>query len=197
MSSPLCEGSFFHSIPGVDRRFADRTAEMIALEGEVQKALVPKAAAKQPETVKPQDNVQIEEAEEPDFDDLYEQVYPDSIDPYSKIRYNKDGTVVVTDDWRAMEHTHIAPKYRPNAVVDVVSHQGQCDRVIYDEKGYFKTFIHGGDHNQPKYHQYGKHGEHAHDVIFDPVTWKMIGKIDRELTPEERIQHADIIRRGK
>ena len=67
---------------------------MIALEGEVRKALVPKVAAKQPETVKPQDNVQIEETEEADFDDLYEQVYPDSIDPYSRIRYNKDGTIV-------------------------------------------------------------------------------------------------------
>ena len=144
-------------------------------------------------------NGQVVEAEEDaaDFDDLYEQMYPDSVDPYSKIRYNSDGTIVVTDDWTNRAHPRINAKYRPNAVVDVVSHQGQHDRIIYDENGYFKTFIHGGDHNQPKYHQYGEHGEHAHDVIFDPVTWKMIDKIDRELTAEERIQHADIIRRRK
>lgn len=145
-------------------------------------------------------NLHVSEAAEDDaadFDEIYEQMYPDSIDPYSRIRYNPDRTIVVTDDWTKREHPRISPKYRPNAVVDIISHQGQHDRVIYDANGYFKTFIHGSDHNLPKYHRYGEHGEHAHDVFYDPVTQKLIGKTDRELTVEERIQHADIIRRGR
>ena len=143
-------------------------------------------------------NGQVVEAEEDvaDFDDLYEQMYPDSVDPYSKIRYNSDGTIVVTDDWTNIAHPRVNAKYRPNAVVDVISHQGQRDRIIYDENGYFKTFIHGGDHGLPKYHQYGEHGEHVHEFTWIPGE-KHPREITRELTDLERIQYADIIKEGR
>ena len=49
---------------GIDQRFADRMAEMIAFDGEVQKALVPKAAAKQLETEKAKDGQRLTEKEE-------------------------------------------------------------------------------------------------------------------------------------
>ena len=141
--------------------------------------------------------VEAAEADEAaDFDDIYEQVYPDSIDLYSKIRYNPDGTIVVTDDWTNRAHPHITPQYRPNAVVDIISHQGQHDRVIYDENGHFKTFIHGGDHGLPKFHQYGNYGEHVHEFIWIPGE-KHPREITRELTDLERIQYADIIKEGK
>lgn len=144
------------------------------------------------------ENGQVVEAEEDvaDFDDLYEQMYPDSVDPYSKIRYNSDGTIVVTDDWTNIAHPRVNAKYRPNAVVDVISHQGQRDRIIYDENGYFKTFIHGGDHGLPKYHQYGEHGEHVHEFTWIPGE-KHPREITRELTDLERIQYADIIKEGR
>ena len=129
-----------------------------------------------------------------DFDDLYEQMYPDSVDPYSKIRYNSDGTIVVTDDWTNNLRSHIEPQYHPNAVVDIISHQGQHDRIIYDEKGYFKTFIHGGNHAQPKKHPFGVNGEHVHDVLYDPELGKLIKNERRNLTTEERIQYADILK---
>lgn len=90
-------------------------------------------------------------------------------------------------------HRSTPKYYRPNAVVDIISHGTQHDRIIYDENGCFMTLIHGGDHGQPKYHQYGYHGEHAHDLVFDADTGKLIEKSDRELTAIERIQHADII----
>ena len=48
----------------INQRFADRTAEMIALEGEVRKALVPKVAAKQSETEKAKNGQELTEKEE-------------------------------------------------------------------------------------------------------------------------------------
>ena len=67
---------------------------------------------------------------------------------------------------------------------------------IYDENGHFKTFIHGGDHGLPKFHQYGNHGEHVHEFIWIPGE-KHPREITRELTDLERIQYADIIKEGK
>ena len=141
-------------------------------------------------------NGQVVEAEEDaaDFDDLYEQMYPDSVDPYSKIRYNSDGTIVVTDDWTNKGHQSIPKYYRPNAVLETVSPNGQHDRTIYGKDGWFTTQIHGGDHCKSKQHPFGIHGEHAHDYYIDPIA-KSVKRTTRELTPIERIQHADIIGR--
>ena len=141
-------------------------------------------------------NGQVVEAEEDaaDFDDLYEQMYPDSVDPYSKIRYNSDGTIVVTDDWTNKGHQSIPKYYHPNAVLETVSPNGQHDRTIYWKDGWFTTQIHGGDHCKSKQHPFGIHGEHAHDYYIDPIA-KSVKRTTRELTPIERIQHADIIGR--
>ena len=141
-------------------------------------------------------NGQVVEAEvdAADFDDLYEQMYPDSVDPYSKIRYNPDGTIVVTDDWTNKGHQSIPKYYRPNAVLETVSPNGQHDRTIYGKDGWFTTQIHGGDHCKSKQHPFGIHGEHAHDYYIDPIA-KSVKRTTRELTPIERIQHADIIGR--
>ena len=141
-------------------------------------------------------NGQVVEAEEDaaDFDDFYEQMYPDSVDPYSKIRYNSDGTIVVTDDWTNKGHQSIPKYYRPNAVLETVSPNGQHDRTIYGKDGWFTTQIHGGDHCKSKQHPFGIHGEHAHDYYIDPIA-KSVKRTTRELTPIERIQHADIIGR--
>ena len=141
-------------------------------------------------------NGQVVEAEEDaaDFDDLYEQMYPDSVDPYSKIRYNSDGTIVVTDDWTNKGHQSIPKYYHPNAVLETVSPNGQHDRTIYGKDGWFTTQIHGGDHCKSKQHPFGIHGEHAHDYYIDPIA-KSVKRTTRELTPIERIQHADIIGR--
>ena len=98
----------------------------------------------------------------------------------------------MTDDWTSIPHAKTTPKYKPNAIVDVVTHGAERDRIIYDENGYFKTFIHGGDHGQPKNHPFGVHGEHAHDFFWIPGE-KHPRKITRELTDFERIQHADMI----
>ena len=119
-------------------------------------------------------------------------MYPDSVDPYSKIRYNSDGTIVVTDDWTNKGHQSIPKYYRPNAVLETVSPNGQHDRTINGKDGWFTTQIHGGDYCKSKQHPFGIHGEHAHDYYIDPIA-KSVKRTTRELTPIERIQHADII----
>ena len=132
----------------------------------------------------------LDEAFERGFDEEFQE----PIDPYEKVRYNQDGTIIVTDDLTKQGHQSIPKHYKPNAVVDVTSRGVQHDRIIYDEHGRFKTFIHGSDHARPKYHPYGTHGEHAHDFVWIPGE-QHPHEITRELTELERIQHADIIGR--
>ena len=116
---------------------------------------------------------------------------------YSKVRYNKDGTVVVTDDWSNQEKSTPPRKFRPNAVLQTktVHRNGtsQIDRTIYDENGLMKTQIHTGPHNRPDKHTRGFHGEHAHDYAWDKDGAR-IGRTDRDLTDDERLAHADLLK---
>jgi hypothetical protein len=40
------------------------------------------------------------------------------IEKYSKFHYNKDGTIVVTDDWKSKSHVSVPKKYKPYAVIE-------------------------------------------------------------------------------
>lgn len=119
------------------------------------------------------------------------------IEKYSKIHYNKDGTVVVTDNWADKEKISIPSSYKPNAVVDTVSGKNkQRDRTIYDENGKILKQVHGGNHNNPKTHPYGLYGEHVHDF-----TWidngRRAEKTSRNLTDDEYIKHKDLLEADK
>lgn len=115
---------------------------------------------------------------------------------YAKIRYHKDGTVITTDDWTGKKHVRVPQKYRPNAVVDTLSQNGnQRDRTIYDENGIMKTQVHGGPHGQPKRHLYGSHGEHIHDYVWVPGQDKP-KRSTREASDQEKIWHKDILGGG-
>ncbi|WNX84374.1 phage minor capsid protein [Agathobaculum sp. NTUH-O15-33] len=115
---------------------------------------------------------------------------------YEQYRYNKDGTIVVTDDWKSKGKTTIPKSYRPHAVVETQTEYRsgtvQIDRTIYDERGTMVKQIHSGQHNRPKYHQFGMHGEHAHDYQWDEHG-KPIDREPHELNDQDRIQHADIL----
>ncbi len=120
-----------------------------------------------------------------------------TFDKYSKIRYHKDGSIVVTDDWKDRGKVTIPKKYLPNAVVETktVYKNGkvQIDRTIYGEDAMMKTQIHTGDHNRPDQHKYGKSGKHAHDYRWtDDVLQE---RTNRNLTDLEREQHSDILRK--
>ena len=110
---------------------------------------------------------------------------------YRSIHFHKDGTIVVTDDW-TNKKSHLPAIYKPNAVVDTVSgNKKQRDRSIYDENGRLKLQINSGPHSNPKRHPFGKQGEHAHDIVWEND--KIISRNARELTEEERKEHADIL----
>ena len=113
------------------------------------------------------------------------------IEKYAQLRYHEDGTIVVTDDWRGQDVRRVPGKYRENAVVDMLSQDKvEHDRTLFDKEGRIKTQIHGGDHGNPKKHPFGENGEHAHDYNWAA---KNPHGAARELTEQERIQHADIL----
>ena len=82
-------------------------------------------------------------------------------------------------------------QYRPNAVVETRFSE-QIDRIFYDEYGRMSVQIHSGDHGQPKYHALGKHGEHAHDFLYDS-SGAMKDRVERELSDREREENGDIL----
>ena len=114
------------------------------------------------------------------------------IEKYSQYRYNKDGTIVVTDDWTKKKHPKVSAEYKPYAVVDVLSQKGkQTDRMYYDADGRQLRQVSSGAHGNPKRHAYGRNGEHAHDIIWKDG--KIAARLARELTEQERKENADIL----
>lgn len=117
------------------------------------------------------------------------------IEKYSTYHYNKDGTIVVTDDWKNAGHRSIPKEYKPYAVVETKSvYKGgkeQIDQTIYNGNGAMIKQIHSGNHNRPKAHPFGEHGEHAHDYIWE--NGELIKKVDRDLLDLERKEHGDIL----
>ena len=114
-----------------------------------------------------------------------------TVDKYRTVRYNKDGTVRVTDDWTSVDKPHIPLRYVPNAVTDSVSqNRRQRDRTFFDANGYQYLQISNGPHGNPKNHPFGEHGEHAHDIVI--VDGKQI-RTAREISEKERKENADIL----
>lgn len=115
-----------------------------------------------------------------------------TIAKYKKYRYNKDGTIVVTDDWTGKDHPRLSSVYRPFAVVDTVSQNGrQRDRMIYDAEGRQKVQISNGPHGNLKQHPFGERGEHAHNIVWKDG--KIVDRPKRELTDQERKENSDIL----
>ncbi len=123
-------------------------------------------------------------------------LYCKELEKYSTIHYNKNGTIVVTDDWKSKGKVTIPQKYKPNAVIETntVYKNGtvQVDRTIYDENGLMAVQIHSGPHNRPDKHPFGKKGEHVHRYTWDDDD-KLIQRVSAELSDLERIQHQDIL----
>mgnify|MGYP004607777623 CR=1 FL=1 len=183
-----------HLVSVLDK--AGETSVVDSVIREVEQAPLDTRQAENAENGKVVEEAETDEAA--DFDDIYEQMYPDSVDPYSKIRYNPDGTIVVTDDWTNNLHPHIDSRYRPNAVVDVITKGVQHDRYIFDGTGKMITVIHGGNHGNPKTHAAFKNDNyvHAHDCIWDAQGMRFRW-VARPLTSEEKIKHADIYNFGR
>ncbi len=118
------------------------------------------------------------------------------VDKYSRIRYNEDGTIVVTDDWKSKGKVSVPRKYKPNAVVETITTykdgRKQIDRTIYDANGMMKTQIHSRNHNKPKAHPFGRNGEYHHYYTWIEGEEHPIRMTD-DLTDAERKEHSDIL----
>ena len=114
------------------------------------------------------------------------------VEKYTAYRYNRNGTIVVTDDRTGEAHSRVSATYRPFAVVGTTSQRGaQQDRTFYDAEGRMVRQISNGPHGNRKKHPYGQHGEHAHDIIW--ADGRITGRPTRELTDDERKENADIL----
>lgn len=116
------------------------------------------------------------------------------VDKYGEVRYNKDGTVIVTDDWKNRKHVSIPKEYKENAIIEVLEKKGehtQINRTFYDSRGKMYRQTHTGGHANPKQHPYGKNGEHAHDYEWNDG--KIVNRTTRELSDAERKESGDIL----
>ena len=78
-------------------------------------------------------------------------------------------------------------------IIDHKNHTGKVDkRAFYDENGEIYLEVHTTNHNLPKNHPFGIHGEHAHDLTWVDGQAKRPTK-GRELTTQERKDNGDIL----
>ncbi len=113
---------------------------------------------------------------------------------YSKKNYNKDGTIIVTDDWTDKGKTTIPKTYKTNAIIQTKSIKGnveQIDRTFYNDKGEMEYQVHSGSHGNDKAHPYGTNGEHKHSYTWENETIK--GRAVEELSEQDRKENGDIL----
>jgi len=79
----------------------------------------------------------------------------------------------------------------PDLIAQVTLAKGGIDRNYYGDDTFQVKQISNHDHGNPKEHPFGKHGEHAHDYIWQDG--KLVDRPMRELTEEERKENADIL----
>ena len=116
------------------------------------------------------------------------------VDKYGSVKYNKDGTVVVTDDWKNRIHVSIPKEYKKNAIIETVEKKGnsaQVNRTFYNSEGRMYLQMHSGSHGNPRLHPYGKDGEHVHDYEWDQG--KIVNRTTRELSDKEKRENGDIL----
>ena len=116
-----------------------------------------------------------------------------------KIDYHEDGTVIVTDDWKAQGKSTIPSNYRPNAIIETnTTYKNgniQIDRSFYDADGWLVWQIHSGNHNKPHTHKFGVLGNepfHKH-LFYRTETGVKRDPIAYPITESEKRANKDII----
>ena len=80
-----------------------------------------------------------------------------------------------------------------NSIIDHLDEKGGVDaRTYYGSDGLKKKDIHVNNHGNPKWHNYGVHGEHGHDYEWS-LDGSLKNKTTRELSIEERKENGDIL----
>ena len=80
----------------------------------------------------------------------------------------------------------------PNVITQVVSAKGGISRNYYDSSGRQIKQISNNGHGHKKEEEFGMHGEHAHDYIYDE-NGKLLERRLRELNSREREENQDIL----
>ena len=88
--------------------------------------------------------------------------------------------------------THTNLRAEPNSITQFVNKKGGIDRNYYDENGNQFKQISNKDHGHKKESSFGEHGEHGHDYVINKQGIQ-VHLPARELTPQERIENADIL----
>ncbi len=108
------------------------------------------------------------------------------VDIYTKYLYNKDGTIIVTDNWIEKQVHKLPIKYKPFAVIETREIKGdyqQYNLTYYDNKGRMCKQIHGGHHSMPKMHKFSANGEHQHLYRYnskDKIAWRKTKKLNKK-----------------
>ena len=87
---------------------------------------------------------------------------------------------------------HTALTGEPNSITQRTSAGGNIDRNYYGEFGWQIKQVSSTNHNHKPTAEYGDHGEHAHDYVYDG-DGKLQGRPYRELTDDERKENGDIL----
>lgn len=80
----------------------------------------------------------------------------------------------------------------PDSITQKTGRQGGIERNYYGLDGRQEKQVCNNNHGNAKAHPFGKHGEHAHDYIYDD-DGKLIDRPIRELSEEERKENEDIL----
>lgn len=80
----------------------------------------------------------------------------------------------------------------PGSITQKTGRQGGIERNYYGLDGCQEKQVCNNNHGNAKAHPFGKHGEHAHDYIYDD-DGKLIDRPIRELSEEERKENEDIL----
>lgn len=90
-------------------------------------------------------------------------------------------------------HSGIPKMADPKSVVDHQNEKNGVDaRAFYGDDGMKVKELHTSNHGNPKWHNYGRHGEHAHDYEWNE-DGSLKKKTTRELNDEERERNGDIL----
>ncbi len=90
-------------------------------------------------------------------------------------------------------HAGTPKQAEPNSVIDHLNDAGEVDaRGFYNDSGMKEKDIHTNDHGNPKRHDYGQHGEHAHDYEWTD-DGKLKNKTIREIDDDERERNGNIL----
>ena len=91
-------------------------------------------------------------------------------------------------------HSPTPKSAEPYAVIDHLDDGGKTEtRTFFGDDGMKQKDITNHDHGNPKWHDFGEHGEHAHDYTWDENGELLLEKTTSELTDDERKANGDML----